>query len=162
MERYHNFEEQKSNTFYLGKNPVYTSWITTLSLTWTFFLNINKVCTISAKVGNYICKKNQEKRMYSQRLLSQIWLLDMQLRTGCSHKHKIPRNMYHETLPIRSELHYWFIKIQYCTQTSTFKWNLLKNGSFWLKQHEVLSCLLYSSPLPGFLQSLPMGKVTRR
>lgn len=24
MERYHNFEEQKSNTFYLGKNPVYT------------------------------------------------------------------------------------------------------------------------------------------
>lgn len=100
-------------------------------------------------------QKNRERKWCIVRG-SQIWLWDMQLRTGCSHRHEIPSNMYHETLPIRSELHCWFIKIQSYTQTSTSKWNLLKNGSLWLKQHEVLSCLLYSPP--KFLTQFSYGK----
>lgn len=148
MERYHNFEKIQ----YLlpwAKSCLYCHGLQLYHWLKHFFFVIDKVCTISAKAGNYTCKtKNEEKSMYSQRLLSQIWLWDMQLRTGCSQRHKIPSNMYHETLPIRSKLHCWFIKIQGVALRLQ-----LSNEIFWKMGrcgwNSMKSCPVFYTPLPS-------------
>lgn len=54
MERYHNFEKQKYYIFYLGKNSVYTVMDYNFIIDLNIYLVNYKVCTISAKDGNYI------------------------------------------------------------------------------------------------------------
>lgn len=59
MERY-DFVKQKSSTFYLVENSVYTvmdcNFIIDLNV---IFFIIDKAFTVSAKSRNYICKKKE-------------------------------------------------------------------------------------------------------